>query len=294
MIEFPESNVLARQINETLVGKTITGVVPAASPHKFAWYFGDPVDYPERLLNNQILSARGLGMFVEITLSEAMLLLSDGVNLRVHPQAGPIPKKHQLLLEVDDDIHFSVSLSMYGGVYCWDRGIEFDYSYYNIAKEKPSPLSEDFDQAYFEALLSPDAVQKLSLKAALATEQRIPGLGNGSLQEILWHAHLHPKRKTDTLSDEEILALFSSLKGTLAEMTDQGGRSTEKNLFGQPGSYPVVMCAAYNGRPCPKCGMFIHKESYMGGSIYTCSQCQPLEYPQHLFENKKAPGVPGA
>jgi formamidopyrimidine-DNA glycosylase len=52
-------------------------------------------------------------------------------------------------------------------------------------------------------LLSPDAVQKLSLKAALATEQRIPGLGNGSLQDILWQAHLHPKRKTNTLSDEE-------------------------------------------------------------------------------------------
>lgn len=280
MLELPESHTLARQINESLIGKTITAVIPATSPHKFAWYFGDPADYPERLINCQILSARGLGMFVEVTLSNAMLLFSDGINLRLHPEAGPVPKKHQLLLELDEENHFSVALSMYGGIYCWSQGDEFDYSYYNIAMEKPSPLTEAFDQAYFEMILSPDAVQTLSLKGALATEQRIPGLGNGSLQDILWRANLHPKRKTHSLSDAECENLFMSLKNTLSEMSRLGGRSTEKDLFGQPGGYPVVMCAAYNGRPCPKCGVLIQKASYMGGSIYTCSQCQPLENPE--------------
>jgi formamidopyrimidine-DNA glycosylase len=275
MLELPESHTIAKQINENLIGKTVTSVVAAASPHKFAWYYGDPANYPDRLIGNEILSARGLGMFVEITLSNAILLLSDGVNLRLHPAAGQVPKKHQLLLGFDDETFFSTSLSMYGGVYCWDKASEFDYSYYNVAKDKPSPLTETFDEAYFKGLLAPDAVQKLSLKAALATEQRIPGLGNGSLQDILWHAYLHPKLKTNTLTDEDMHELFTSLTHTLAEMTRLGGRSTEKDLFGQPGGYPVVMCAAYNGRPCPKCGTIIHKESFMGGSIYTCSHCQP-------------------
>mgnify|MGYP001214499913 CR=1 FL=1 len=276
MLELPESLTIAQQINQTLTGKTITSVVAAASPHKFAWYYGDPADYADRLIGSEFLSARGLGMFVEISLSKATLLFSDGVNLRAHPAAGPVPKKHQLLLELDDETFFSASLSMYGGVYCWEKEIEFDYSYYNIAKEKPSPLTGDFDEAYFKRLLAPDAVQKLSLKAALATEQRIPGLGNGSLQDILWHAHLHPKLKTHTLSDEETHTLYTSVKHTLEDMTRKGGRSTEKDLFGQNGGYPVVMCAAYNGRPCPQCGTTIHKESFMGGSIYTCSHCQPL------------------
>ena len=215
-------------------------------------------------------------MFVEISLSIAILLFSDGVNLRLHPEAGPIPKKHQLLLGLDDETFLSATLSMYGGLHCWDKGVEFDYSYYNVAKEKPSPLSDAFDDAYFEGLLAPQEVQTKSLKAALATEQRIPGLGNGSLQDILWHANLHPRRKTNTLSDEEMHGLFTSLKQTLADMTRLGGRSTEKDLFGQPGGYPVVMCAAYNGRPCPECGTIIQKESFMGGSVYTCSHCQPL------------------
>jgi formamidopyrimidine-DNA glycosylase len=276
MLELPESHTTAKQINAYLTGKTITTVVAAASAHKFAWYYGDPADYADRLIGSEFLTARGIGMFVEISLTNARLLFSDGINLRLHPAAGPVPKKHQLLLGLDDETCFSASLSMYGGIFCWEKEVDFDNSYYTIAKEKPSPLTDDFDETYFEDLLSPDEVQKLSLKAALATEQRIPGLGNGSLQDILWQANLHPKRKTNTLNDGQRHTLFFSLKHTLAEMTRLGGRSTEKDLFGQPGGYPVVMCAANNGQPCPQCGTNIHKESFMGGSIYTCSHCQPL------------------
>ena len=146
-----------------------------------------------------------------------------------------------------------------------------------IVVEKPSPLSEAFDAAYFEALLAPEDVQKLSLKAALATEQRIPGLGNGALQDILWQARLNPRRKVHALTDQEVEALFTNLKTTLAAMTEKGGRSTEKDLFNQPGGYPVVMYAKSKGKPCPRCGDEIQKESYLGGSVYTCPTCQPFE-----------------
>jgi formamidopyrimidine-DNA glycosylase len=214
MLELPESHTTAKQINAYLTGKTITTVVAAASAHKFAWYYGDPADYADRLIGSEFLTARGIGMFVEISLTNAMLLFSDGVNLRLHPAAGPVSKKHQLLLMLDDEFCFLSIPQMYGGVFCWKNEDDFDYSYYNIAKEKPSPLTDDFDQPYFEKLLSPDAVQKLSLKAALATEQRIPGLGNGSLQDILWQAKLHPKRKTHSLSDEETVARFMRASNT--------------------------------------------------------------------------------
>jgi formamidopyrimidine-DNA glycosylase len=277
VIELPESYNLAKQVNENLLGKKVTAVTAASSPHKFAWYYGDPTDYGTRLVDSEITSARGLGMFVEVRTSQAMLLFSDGINLRWHPKAGRIPKKHQLLLELEDGTSLSASISMYGGVYCWDKGVVFDNSYYNIAQQKPSPLSDDFDEDYFHQLLSPEAVQKLSLKAALATEQRIPGLGNGSLQDILWKAQLNPRRKTNTLSEEEANQLYLSIKQTLAEMADSGGRSTEKDLFGEPGGYQVVMCAGNKEKPCPNCGSLIQKESYMGGSVYTCPACQPLE-----------------
>jgi len=276
MIEIPEAYILSKQINETLAGKTITAVLAASSPHKFAWYEGDPAKYDAHLLKKTINSAQGYGMFVEISLSHSTLLFCDGVNLRLHPAAGPAPKKHQLLLGLNDQTSISASISMYGGIYCWVEGDEFNNFYYDTARSKPSPLSDEFDENYFQQILSAEDVQKSSLKAALATKQRIPGFGNGCLQDVLWKANLHPKRKTNTLSDAEIHQLYTSLKTTLAEMAHLGGRNTEKDLFGQPGGYPVVMSAANKEKPCPTCGTKIQKESYMGGSIYVCETCQPL------------------
>jgi formamidopyrimidine-DNA glycosylase len=276
MIELPESFNLSKQINANLLGKKITAVTAAASPHKFAWYYGDPADYGSRLVDHEITSASGFGMFVEVHLSRARLLFSDGAVLRWHPKAGPIPKKHQLLLEFDDGTSLSTTIAMYGGIQCWGEGEIFENPYYDIAQEKPSPLTDAFDEAYFQQLLSPEAVQKLSLKAALATEQRIPGLDNGCLQDILWQAKLNPRRKTNSLTDNETHKLFISLKQILSEMAHAGGRNTEKDMFGIPGGYQVVMSAANKDKPCPVCGSLIKKEAYMGGSVYTCPTCQPL------------------
>jgi len=276
MNELPETHTLARQIQSEVIGHTITRVTAAHSPHKFAWYHGDPGDYPGRLMDNTILSAQAYGMMVEITLSSATLLFSDGIKLRLHPDAGSIPKKHQLLLNLNDGRSLSASLAMYGGLFCWENGSEFDNPYYEIARKKPDPLTQAFNQNYFQGLIAPEEVQKLSLKAVLATEQRIPGLGNGTLQDILWQAEMHPRRKLNTLSEDELETLFSSVKDTLAEMTRLGGRSTEKDLYGKAGGYKVVMCAANKGQPCPRCGAEILKTSYMGGSVYTCPTCQPL------------------
>lgn len=276
MIELPEATTLAQQINHSLVGKTVSSTIAAHSPHKFAWYNGDPANYSTLLKANNLLSARGLGMFVEISLSNAFLLFDDGVNLRFHPSAGPIPAKHQLLVNFSDGTSLSASVAMYGGVVCREKSATYENTYYQTAFNKPSPLTDAFDFTYFQSLIAPQSVQKLPLKAALATEQRIPGLGNGYLQDVLWVAQLHPRRKLNTLTDNEIRQLFLSIKDTLKAMTELGGRSTEKDLFGQPGGYQVRMCADTKDKPCPRCGSEILKEAYLGGSVYTCPVCQKV------------------
>lgn len=54
MIEIPEANVLAKQILHSLSGKTLMSVEAAHSPHKFAWYHGDPALYA-RLLTGKVI-----------------------------------------------------------------------------------------------------------------------------------------------------------------------------------------------------------------------------------------------
>jgi formamidopyrimidine-DNA glycosylase len=275
MIEIPEANTLTKQINAKLTGKIITSVVAASSPHKFAWYYGDPAEYQNTLKGNQILSAMAVGGMVEVKTTYATLLFHDGASIRYLNSLADAPAKHQLLIIFSDCSGLVSSVQMYGGLYCWPDTVDLDYIYYQVAREKPSPLDKSrFTQEYFESLLFLEDVQKISLKAALATQQRVPGLGNGVLQDILWNARLSPKRKVNTLSKPEFDALYQSTTNTLMEMTHLGGRDTEKDLFDQPGGYEVVMSARNNGSPCPNCGTAIRKEAYMGGSVYFCPTCQ--------------------
>ena len=275
MIEIPEAESLSRQLTETVGGKRIAGVVAGLSPHKFAWYHGDPKDYDALLRGKTIDTAVARGGMLEVKAGDAVLLFSDGVVLRFHTGDEQRPRKHQLLIEFEDATAVSASVQMYGGLWCFREG-EFHNPYYDAARAKPAPLSDEFDGAYFARLITSSNVQKLSAKAFLATEQRIPGLGNGVLQDILYKARIHPKRRIETLTEGERETLLHSVKSTLKEMTAQGGRDTTRDIFGKPGGYKTRLSQNAVDKPCPVCGGTIVKQPYMGGSIYFCDGCQKI------------------
>lgn len=105
------------------------------------------------------------------------------------------------------------------------------------AKTKRSPPDTEFDAGYFRegedrlfkaafgrALFFPfcevfverdrrrafvaGAKLKLTAKTFLAAERRIPGLGNGVLQGILFRACIHPKRRFAALDEGDAKRLF--------------------------------------------------------------------------------------
>lgn len=273
MVELPEAVVLAQQINDTLVGKRIINAIANHTPHSFAWYTGDPARYGDLLRGKRILSAEAFGGHIEIRLDDMMLLI--GTPLRYHAKGEKLPAKHQLLLEFDDASAASATIQMWGGLFCYKEGESGGVpDCYTIEKCR-TPLSDSFDRAFFDELFD-ENTDKLSAKAFLATEQRIPGLGNGVLQDILWTAKIHPKRKMASLSREETDGMFHAVKSVLKQMAAKGGRDTERDLFGCPGGYKTVLSKITVGTPCPVCGAFIRKEAYLGGSIYYCEGCQPL------------------
>lgn len=273
MIELPEAVNIAEQINKTIKGKRINNVVAAYSPHKFAWYHDKPENYSSLLTGKVVGNAVSYGGFVEVSVEETKMLFGDGANIRFFNTGEKRPQKHQLLIEFEDLSSLIVSIQMYGGIWCFKDG-EFENIYYHISKSKPSPLSDNFDKAYFYNILSAKGVEKLSAKALLATEQRIPGLGNGTLQDILFNAGIHPKNKVAKFTDEDKERIFISIKTTLQEIVDKGGRNTEKDLFGSNGGYKTILSKNTVDKPCPICSSLIKKEAYLGGSIYYCSKCQ--------------------
>ena len=271
MIELPEAKVIGRQITETLSGKRIASTLANASPHKFAWYTGDPAEYNDRLAGKIIGIGRGVGGSIEIETGDMLLLIS--APIRLHAVGEKHPPKHQLLLEFEDGTAISSSAQMWGGFFCFPAGGKGGFPDYEIAKVQPSPLTTAFDRTYFNSLFD-ENTPKLSAKAFLATEQRISGLGNGVLQDILWTAHIHPKRKMSEMSEPEIAAMYAAIKNILAAMTAQGGRDTERDLFSQPGGYKTILSKNTVDTPCPVCFSIIRKEPYLGGAIYFCPGCQ--------------------
>ena len=186
-----------------------------------------------------------------------------------------LAKKHQLLVEFDDGSALSCGVQMYGGVWAFLEGT-FDNGYYETARTKPTPLGDAFTYDYFAGIVAA-ADGKISAKALLATEQRIPGLGNGVLQDILFRAGIHPKRKVSTLTEADVRKLYESVVQTLRAMTEAGGRDVEKDIFGNPGGYRTILSRLTVGTPCPVCGQAIVKEAYLGGAVYCCPGCQPLD-----------------
>lgn len=276
MIEAPEAICLAKQLNETIKGKRITYVLPRHTPHKFTFSCGNPDEYPDILQNKIVGESCAYGGMLQINAEDAKLVFTDGVNLRYYAPGAKLPNKHQLLVGFEDESCIIVSVRMYGGILCF-TGESFEgglNAYYESARTKPQVMSDAFTKEYFLGLINAGDVQNKSAKAFLATDQMIPGLGNGVLQDILYNARIHPKTKVSTLSGLQREELFHCVKDTMHEMCAQGGRGSEKDLFDQKGGYVPYLSKDTVGSRCLRCGDMILKEAYMGGSIYYCNTCQ--------------------
>lgn len=272
MLEFPEVLTVAEQLKNHVVGKKINKVLPPSKEHKFCWYNGEPAKYDTAIKESEITSVEGFGIFVEISFSNGYkLCFNDGVNVRLESYDDK-KKNYQLLIELNDGSNLVFTVAMYGGIFLHDGS--YDNEYYLKSKQAISPFSAEFKDKYYKTLM--DSKPSLSAKAFLATEQRFPGIGNGVLQDILYAAGMHPKRKISTFSESDKENLLKCIITVLQDMVENGGRDLEKDIFGQKGGYKVRMSKNTIESNCPKCRGQIIKESYLGGSVYYCPLCQPL------------------
>lgn len=272
MLELPESYTISQQIKQALVGKTIRSIEILHTPHRFAFFRGEVERLSEKLEGQAIVDATYHGGFIEIDTEDSMLTFADGAYPKYYEDKKKFPKKHQMAIYFEDDAAIFVSIQMYGFITMCSKG-ECTEEYYISSSSKPNPLTQEFNFEYFKSLYPSDA-KKLSAKAFLATKQRIPGLGNGVLQDILWEAGIDPRFNMQIATEEDWHALYDSVKKMLKKMCEEGGRDTEKDLFGNAGGYISQLSKNSLSEPCMKCGYEIQKANYMGGTIYFCEHCQ--------------------
>ena len=139
----------------------------------------------------------------------------------------------------------------------------------------PNPLSDAFSLEFFQgrfAELEPD--DSRSVKFFMISKPGILGVGNGCLQDILWRAKIHPRRRAVELAEAEQRALYTAIRDSLKLMVEGGGRDGDYDLYNHPGGYKRILYSKSVGEPCPVDGTPIMKDSYLGGAVYFCPTCQ--------------------
>ena len=275
MLEIPETRNVSKELRKEIRGTAITNVGGNFTDHKFTFYYGDPEEYKNYLVNKKVTDIIDRNYYVEIEIEDYKLIMRDGANIRYYKDRKDLPEKSKLLLEFNDGSFLNVTTAMYSAINVFSKNENYDDEYYNLELTRVGVLDKEFTFDYFKSLIN-DETAKLSLKAFLATGQRILGIGNGSLQDILYNAKMHPKRKINTLNERELKDLYETAIKTIKTMVKQGGRDTEKDIYGQNGGYKTILSKNTYKNKCHHCYSEIKKESYLGGTIYYCPNCQKL------------------
>lgn len=273
MIELPEARTISRDLRKEILGKTVAFVGGNFTDHKFTFYYDDPNKYNEQISEKKISDIINRNFYVEIEIEDYILLMRDGANIRYYDKGQSRPEKSKLLLVLSDGSFINVTTSMYAFIGIYKKGGNIDNKYYDLELSGVGALDTKFSFNYMNRALN-EKTLKLSVKAFLATDQRILGIGNGVAQDIMFNAKLNPKRKMNTLTEAELKNLYNSIINTLTEMVDQGGRDTEKNIYGENGNYKTILSSKSYKNGCVACKGEIKKEQYLGGSIYYCPNCQ--------------------
>ena len=218
MIELPEAIVIARQMNEVLRGKRVENALRGNSPHKFAFYNRPPEEYAALLKGRTMGEAYPFGACIVAPVEPeyALMLGGGGERIHVHREESALPKKHQLLLRFDDGAFLSVTVQGWGCAQLFHQSEVTDPC--RPGEVRVSPASDAFTYEYFRALLAqvPEDDSR-SVKFVVISRPGVWGIGNGTLQDILFRAGLHPRRRAVGLSEAERRALYEATRHTVQE-----------------------------------------------------------------------------
>ena len=208
-----------------------------------------------------------LGMSGQVLLRDTA---TDDLRTRIridlqHPVHGPLR-----LNFVDQRIFGSMAIDAL--VPSVDGGDMVPSKVVHIARD---PLDERFDDSLFLARL---ARKNTTIKRALLDQTVISGIGNIYADESLWAAKVHYDQPTATLSRPRAKLLLAEVRLVLRRALAEGGTSFDAqylNVNGQSGYFAHSLNAyGRQGRPCPRCGRPIIRESFMNRGSHFCPLCQ--------------------
>jgi formamidopyrimidine-DNA glycosylase len=145
-----------------------------------------------------------------------------------------------------------------------------------VGKLGPEPLDENFTPGILGQRLSR---RRIPVKAALLDQGIVAGIGNMYADEALFAARIHPLRKADALSPEEVQTLHHCVRRVLQAAIGSKGASVDTYVRpeGELGTaHSDFKVAHKGGEPCPICGSTIERVLVQNRGTCFCPRCQPL------------------
>ena len=128
----------------------------------------------------------------------------------------------------------------------------------------PDPLDRKFTLRVFRDIV---AKRRGAAKSLLMSQDVIAGIGNLYADEALFQSGIHPRRALDTLTDEEVKAIYAAIRRILREVIALKARDAR---------YPRRYLIHYReeGERCPACGGAIRRSVVFGRTTYFCGNHQ--------------------
>jgi formamidopyrimidine-DNA glycosylase len=272
-LELPELAVLSQQMEKEIAGKQISKV-EVSNPK----CLNMPLQRFQRALAGKCIrsvESRGKWLLFAIG-SEQLLLFNPGMGADViyFRPGDKLPEKYQIKMTFQDRTGFTVRVWWFCYLHLVPQGRLGEHKL--VGKLGLSPLDKKFTLTYFKILLGKKGG---NIKDFLLDQKNIAGIGNVYVQDPLFEARIHPKRKIKSLTDKETEALYRSLQSMLKTSIKLGGLAYEKDFYGKHGNYGKnqFRIAYKPGQPCPICQTTIEKIKTGSTSTFICPKCQSLE-----------------
>jgi formamidopyrimidine-DNA glycosylase len=269
MPELPEVETIKNDLRPLLVGRVIRAV-------QVGWE--GCVDRPSvkefsrQIVGSRIEEVARRGKFLVFTLSDGIALLvhlrMTGRLLVTEASAPWEPHTHlSFRLDNEQELRF-VNVRKFGRLYLVGEPEEI------LGDLGPEPLEDEFNVEEFRALFWN---RRGMIKPLLLNQRFIAGLGNIYVDEALFKAGLHPQRKADTLSTDELGRLYGAVREALRQAIGDKGtsRSDYVRPDGSEGEHQnSLSVSGREGERCPCCSATIERLVVGGRGTYICPRCQ--------------------
>lgn len=271
MPELPEVETIKNELSPYLRGKKIQGVVI-----KRREIIGFPKKrvFKQDLIGRIITDLKRRGKYLILELNDGQRLL---FHLRLSgrlfwdKENGGLKYERMRLVLNKGSLSF-VEPRMLGRVFLIQR--EIPRVLRGFQELGPEPLEKGFHHNFLQERLK---IRKGKIKSLLLDQRIGCGLGNIYADESLFRAGIHPERRGDTLTAEEIKNLVRAIKSVLREGIRCKGTtlSSYQRPDGKTGGYQErLRVKDREGEPCLVCRTPIQKIKISGRKTNFCPRCQ--------------------